>query len=102
MLLRFHILYCVDLEVWSKLAKCVRIMCIASKVAHDFDCDWQRVNAFSHCVTLIRVLLSQIISYSDTKVQVLVVMEYKRANVIYVYKLMFLLHTSRSTECTFC
>ncbi len=65
----------------------------------DFDCDWQRVNAFSNCVTLIRVLLSQIISYSDTKVPVLVVIECKRANVIYVYELIFLLHTSRSTEC---
>ncbi len=29
---------------------------------------------------------------------VLVVMEYKRVSVIYVYKLIFLLHTSRSTE----
>ncbi len=79
---------CVDLEVWSKLAKCVPIMRIASKCALDFDCDWQRVNAFSHCVTLIRVLLSQIISYSDTKVPTLVVMECKLKceNVIYVYK----------------
>ncbi len=40
-------LYCVDLEVWSKLAKCVLIIRIASKCAHNFDCDWQRVNAFS-------------------------------------------------------
>ena len=75
-------------------------MPIASKCSRDFDCDWQRVNAFSHCVTLIRNLLSQIISYSDAKVQVLVVMERKRANEIYVYKLIFLLHTSRSTETT--
>ncbi len=74
-------------------------MRIASKCSRDFDCDWQRVNAFSHSVTPIRNLLSQIISYSDTKVPVLVVMEYKRANVIYVYELIFLLHTSRSTEC---
>ncbi len=93
------LLYCVDLEVWSKLAKCVRIMHIASIGVHDFDCEWQRVNAFSHCVTSIRVLLSQIISYSDTKVPVLVVMECKLANVIYVYQLIFLLHTSRSAEC---
>ena len=93
-------LYCVDLEVWSKLAKCVRFMRSASKCAHDFDCEWQRVNAFSHCFTLIRALLSQIISYSDTKVPVLVVMECKCANVIYVYELIFLL--SRSTECTNC
>ncbi len=91
--------YCVDLEVWSKLAKCVHIMCIALKCARDFDCDWQCVNVFSHCVTLICVLLSQIISHSDTKVSVLVVMECKGANVIYVYELIFLLHTSRSTEC---
>ncbi len=93
-------LYCVDLEVWSKLAKCVRIMRIASKCVHHFDCDWQRVNAFSHCIILIRPLFLQIISYSDTKVPVLVVMECKRANVIYVYELIFLPHTSRSTECS--
>ena len=74
-------------------------MRIASKCACDFDCDWQHVNVFSHCVTLIRVLLSQMISYSDTKVLVLVVMECKRANVIYVYELIFLLHTSRSRKC---
>ncbi len=35
-------LYCVDLEVWSKLAKCVRIMRIASKYTRDFDSDLQR------------------------------------------------------------
>ncbi len=75
-------LYSVDLEKWSKLAKHACIMCIASKYARDFDCDWQRVNAHSRCVTLIRVLLSQMISYSDTKVSVLVVMECKRASVI--------------------
>ncbi len=62
----------------------------------DFDCDWQHLNVFSHCLTLTRVL--QMISYPDTKVPVLVVMEYKRASVLYVYKLIFLLHTSRSTE----
>ncbi len=94
---------CVDLEVWSKLAKCTRVMRITSKYACDFDCDWQRVNMFSHCVTLslIRVLLSQIMKLSPklTKYRVLVVMECKRANVIYVYKLIYLLHTSRSTEC---
>ncbi len=95
-------LYCVDLEVWSKLAKCVLIMRIVSKRAHDFDCDWQRINTFSHCITQIRVLLSQIISYSDTKVPVLVVMECKRANVVYVYEVIFLLHTSRSTVCMHC
>ncbi len=82
-------LYCVDLEVWSELAKCVHIMRIASKCVRGFDCDWQRVNAFSHCVTLILVLLSQIISYSDTKVPVLVVMECKHANVICVFELIF-------------
>ncbi len=74
-------------------------MHIASKCAHDFDCDWQRVNTFSHCVPLIRVLLSQIISYLDTKVPVLIVMGCKHGNMIYVYELIFLLHTSRSTEC---
>ncbi len=58
-------------------------MGILSKCAHDFDCDWPPVNAFFHCVSLICVL-SQIISYSDTKVPVLVVMECKRANVNYV------------------
>ncbi len=77
-------------------------MCIASKCACDFDCVWQHVNAFSHCVTLLRILLSQIISDSDTKGPVLVVMECKHANVIYVYELIFLLHTSRSTECRMC
>ncbi len=71
-----------SVEVWSNIAKRARIMHIASKYARDFDCEWQRVNTFSHCVTLTRVLLSQIISYSDTKVLVLVVMECKRASVI--------------------
>ncbi len=67
-------LFSVDLEVWTKLANRVRIMRIASKCAHDFDSDWQRINAISHGVTLIYILLSQIISYSDTKVPVRVVM----------------------------
>ncbi len=91
-------LYSVDLEVWSKPAKRARIKRIASKCARNFDWDWQRVNAFFHCVTLTRVLLPQIISYSDTKVPVLVAMECKRASVLYVYELIFLLHPSRSTE----
>ena len=43
-------IYSVDLEVWSKLAKRARIKHIASKFAHDFECDLQRVNAFSHCI----------------------------------------------------
>ncbi len=64
----------VDLEVWSKLAKRARIKRIASKFARDFDSDWPRVNTFSHCVTLKCVLLPQILSYSDTKVLVVVVM----------------------------
>ena len=72
-------LYPVGLEVWSKLAQRARIKRIASKFARDFDCDWQRVSAFSHSVTLTRILLSQIISHSDTKGSVLVVMECKRA-----------------------
>ncbi len=79
---RLQQLYCVNFEVWSKLHKCICIMRIASKYMHDFDCDWQHVNAFSHCVTVIHVLLSQIISYSDTKVPLLVVVECKRATVI--------------------
>ena len=81
--------YSVDLEVWSKLAKRTRIKRIASKSVRDFDCDWQRVNKFSHCVTLTLVLLSQIISYSVTKVSVLVVMECKHTSVIYVYELIY-------------
>ena len=85
-------LYSVDLEVWSKLAERKRIK------RQNFDCDWERVNTFSHCVTLTHALLLQIISYSDTKVPVLVVTEYKCASVLYVYELIFSLHTSRSTE----
>ena len=90
-------LHSADLEVWSKLAERTRIKHSASKWARDFDCNWERVNAFSHCVTLRHVLLLQIISYSDTKVPVLVVMEYKRAIVLYTYEMIFLLHTSRLT-----
>ena len=75
-------LYSVDLEVWSKPAKRARFKRIASKCAHNFDCDWQRVNIFSQFVTLTRVVLPQIISYSDTKVQVFVVMECKRASAL--------------------
>ena len=45
-----------------------------------------------------RVLLPQIICFSDTKVPVLVVIECKRASVSHVYGLIFLLRTSRSTE----
>ena len=92
-----YLLHSVDLEVWSKLAECACIKRTASKCVRDFDCDWECVNAFSHCVTLRRVLLPQIISYSDTKVTVLVVIEYKHASVLYVYEMIFLLHTSRST-----
>ncbi len=72
-------LYPVDLEVWRNLAQRARIKRIASKFVCHFDCDWQRVRVFSHSVTLTRVLLSQIISYSDTKASVLVVMECKLA-----------------------
>ena len=60
-----------------------------SRCVRDFDCDWQHVNVFSHCVTLTHVLLLQIISYSDTEVTVLVVKKYKCASVIYVYELIF-------------
>ena len=94
----FITLYSVDLEVWSKLAKRARIMRIASKWVRDFNCDWQHVNAFSHCICLTRILLPQIISYSDTEVPVLVVMEYKHVSAGYVYELIYLLHTSKSTE----
>ncbi len=73
------LLYSVDLEVWSKLAQRDRIKRIASKFAHDFDCDWQCVSTISHSVTLTRILLSLFIYYSDTKGSVLVVMEGKRA-----------------------
>ncbi len=86
---------------WSmeKLAKRARIKPIASKFTHDFDCDWQRVNMFSRCVTLTHILLPQIISYSDTKVLVLVVMECKKhASLIHIYELIFLFYISRSTE----
>ena len=38
------------------------------------------------------------ISYSDTKVSVLDVVECNRSSVIFVYELIFLLRTSRSTE----
>ena len=84
----YVLLYCtcihsVDLEVWSKLAKRARMKRIASKFACDFECVLQRVNAFSRCVTLTRVLLLQIIFCSDTKVSVLVI-ECKRAIVINV------------------
>ena len=60
-------LHSVDLEVWSKLAKRALIKLLASKFTRDFDCDWQRINVFSYCVTLTRVLLPQIISYSIYK-----------------------------------
>ena len=95
-------LHSVDLEVWNKLAKRARIKRIASKYARVFDSDWQRVNVFSHshCVTLKRVLLTQIISYSNTNMPLLVVMECKRASVIHVWELIFLLHTSKPTEYT--
>ncbi len=82
--------------VTSRLAKWARIKNTASKCTCNFDCNWQRVNAFSHCVSLTHVLLRQIISYS-AKVLVLV-MEWKHGSVIYVYKLIFSLFTSRSTE----
>ncbi len=72
-------LYPVDLEVWRKLAQHACIKRIASKFASDFDCDWQCISVLSHSITLTRVLLSQIISYLDTKGSVLVVKECKRA-----------------------
>ncbi len=94
-------IYSVDLEVWSKLAERARIKRTASKCAHDFDCDWECVNAFSHCGTLTRVLLLQIISCSDTKVLILScygIQAYKYVLLCTVYELIYLLHTSRSTE----
>ena len=80
-------LHSVDLEVWNKLAKRACIMRIAPKCVCDFD--WQlaaykRVFPLRYLRTLRHVLLSQIISYPDTKVPVLVVMEYKRASVSYI------------------
>ncbi len=92
--------YSVDLEVWSKLAKHARIMRISSKCAHDFDCDWQHVNAFSDYVTLIRssTFANSLLLRSGTKVPGFVVMEHKCTSVIYVYEMIFLLYTSRSAE----
>ena len=93
-LLKFHLAtpkypYSVDLEVWSKYqAYCV-------KIGRDFNGDLQRVNSFSHCVTLAHILLPHIISYSETKMLVLVVVECKRVSLIYAYELIFLLHISK-------
>ncbi len=89
----FVLLCSVDLEVWNKRAKRAIIKGIVSKFVHDLDCDWQSVNMFSDT----RSTVLQIICCSDTKVPVLV-MECKRASVIYVYDLIFLLHSSRLTE----
>ncbi len=83
------ILYSVDLEVWSKLAKHACIKRIASKYMRYFDCNWQRVNAFSRRITLTLVLLPQIISYSATKgrfLNLLSMEAYKRD----LYELIFL------------
>ena len=75
---------------------------VSSVLRHyDFDCDWECVNAFSHCGTLTRVLLLQIISCSDTKVLILScygIQAYKYVLLCTVYELIYLLHTSRSTE----
>ena len=81
-----------------KLAERAPIKCVVLTCAHDFDCDWQRVNTFFHRVTLTRILLLQIISYSETKVPFLVIMECKRTCVTSVYELILLLYTSRSRE----
>ena len=67
------------LKYGVNLLSAPRIKRIASKFACNFDCDWQCASAFFHSVTVTHVLLSQIISYSDTKGSVLVVMECKRA-----------------------
>ena len=79
----------MTLKYGVNLAERACIKRTASKWVRDFDCDLERVNVFFHCVSLTRVLLPQIISYSDTKLPVLVVMEYKRASVLYVYELIF-------------
>ena len=92
-----RLLYSLTLKFGVNLLNASGIKHIASKCACDFDCEWQRVNAVFYCVSLTHVLL-QIISYSDTNVPVLVVMGCKRASVLHVYELIFLLHTSRSTE----
>ena len=82
-----------------KLAKHALIKRITSKCVCDFACDWQRVNMFSHCVTLACILLPQILSYSDTKVLVLlVVTECNPASGIYVYELIFLLQGQQSVN----
>ncbi len=78
-------LYCVDLEVWSKVAKRARIKCIASKFAHNFECVLQRVNTFSHCVTLdTRSTSANYILLRYKSVGSCYVMECKCARVIYV------------------
>ena len=64
----------------------------------DVDWNWQRVSAFSHCLALTHVLHLQIISYSDTKHCFLLLWDVSVQVWLNVYKLIFLLHTSRSTE----
>ncbi len=65
-------IYPVDLEVWSKLAQRARIKRIASKLERNLDCDWQRVSAFSHSVTLTR-------SYTRSTFANYLLLRYKRA-----------------------
>ncbi len=72
----------LTLKYEEKLAKRAHIKLIASNFAHDFECGLQRANA-----------LAQI---PGTKGSVLVVMECKRASVIYVYELIFLLQGQQS------
>ncbi len=84
--------YSVDFEVWSKLAKHARIKRIASTFVRAFECALQRVKrVFPIALPWVPDTRSTLanISYSDTKVSVLAVMECKRANVIYVYELTF-------------
>ena len=72
------LLYSVDLEVWSKLAKLARIKRIAPNARAILTATGSMKARFPIALRWhVRVLLSQIISHSDTNGLVLVVMEYK-------------------------
>ena len=64
-----------------------------SKCAHDFDCDWQRGNAFPYAFYFRKLSLTQI-----QKCQFLL-WNVKRANVIYVYELIFILRHENELSC---
>ena len=67
-----------------------------SKCGHYFECDGQHVNTLSHS----HVLLPQIIAYMNTKVLVLVVMEWKHASVTSVLVDIFTLYFKVNRVCT--